>query len=237
MYHVRAVAAATTFAAATSIAAASAGEPIEITFVDHVTAGMIEQDVYVERDPGSGQVWRINADEAEAFTGATAYRTAAPQHHSPMDPGNNGPYAAGEPLDFTVGEWLSGTGTANYACDGDTTTFAAVFEDLVPDATYTMWNFFMAMPLTDPFSTYDLPMGARDGSQATFTTDADGNAAYQVAFDGCMQMSGAQLASGLAIAYHSDGKTYGTHPGDTGSNAHIQLFAMLPSQDTVVAQR
>ncbi len=236
MYQVRAIAAAT-FAAATSIAAANAGEPMKITFVDHVTAGMIEQDVYVEREPGSGQVWRINADERDAFADAVAYRTAAPQHHSPMDPANNGPYAAGEPFDFKVGEWLSGTGTATYACDGKTTEFAAQFTGLVPNGTYTLWNFFMATPVSQPFSTYDLPMGARDGSQTGFVTDANGNADYQVSFDGCLQMSGAQLASGIAINYHSDGNTYGPHPGEFGTISHIQLFAVLPSQDTVVAQR
>ena len=36
----------------------------EVAFVDHIAAGMIEQDVFVEKVPGSGSVFRV--DEAEA---------------------------------------------------------------------------------------------------------------------------------------------------------------------------
>ena len=43
-------------------------------------------------------------------------------------------------------------------------------------------------------------------------------------------MSGEHLSSGLAIAYHSDGKTYGPLAGDFGSKAHVQLFLMLPKR-------
>jgi hypothetical protein len=34
--------------------------------------------------------------------------------------------------------------------------------------------------------------------------------------------------AGLAIAYHSDGNTYGAEPGDFGLNSHVQMFLGLP---------
>ena len=36
----------------------------ELAFVDHIEAGMIEQDVFIEKVPGSGLVFRV--DEADA---------------------------------------------------------------------------------------------------------------------------------------------------------------------------
>lgn len=236
MFQTRSFVAAAAFAAAVAPAAANAGEAIEVQLVDHVTAGFIEQDVFVERQPGSGDVWRIAADERDAWADATVYTSARPQHHDPMNPTNTGPFAAGENLGFTMDQWLTASGTATYTCDGEMTTIDATFEGLVPDAVYTLWAFFMPMPATEPFSTYDLPLGARDGSQSVFETDATGAATYAATFKGCMQMTGPQLASGIAVNFHSDGNTYGPAPGDFGANAHIQLFGLFPAQETVVAQ-
>jgi hypothetical protein len=36
------------------------------------------------------------------------------------------------------------------------------------------------------------------------------------------------MVAGLAIAYHSNGDTYGALPGAFGLNSHIQLMTMLP---------
>jgi hypothetical protein len=36
----------------------------------------------------------------------------------------------------------------------------------------------------------------------------------------------------IAAAYHSDGKSYGTLPGDFGLNSHVQLAAVIPSPDS-----
>jgi hypothetical protein len=41
-------------------------------------------------------------------------------------------------------------------------------------------------------------------------------------------MSDVWTTSMLAINWHSNGKTYGGHPGAFGSVAHIPLFVMLP---------
>ena len=39
--------------------------------------------------------------------------------------------------------------------------------------------------------------------------------------------------SGLAIAYHSDAKTYGPLPGEFGSNSHIHLYLGLPKRSGI----
>ncbi|MCP4306595.1 MAG: hypothetical protein GY788_17340, partial [bacterium] len=101
---------------------------------------------------------------------------------------------------------------------------------LMPEGVYTLWHFFMAMPTTDPFiGTFDLPVGARDGSDSVFQADAKGGARFQKTIAPCLQMSGEHLASGLAVAYHSDGSTYGPLPGEFATDTHIQLFMLLPA--------
>ena len=46
-------------------------------------------------------------------------------------------------------------------------------------------------------------------------------------------MTERQLAAVLAIAYHSDGKTYGVLPGPFGQKTHVQLFTMLPEEKDI----
>ena len=211
-------------------------KPIQLTFVDHLTAGLIEQDVFVEKTPGSGKVYRILPEEREKYLDAPVYTTAKSHHHDPFDVKKCGPYKKGQALGITMGEWLGGTGTAVYECEAGWGTIKASFEKLVPNATYTMWHFFMPAPPTEPFSgTLDVPMGDRDGTQSIFTTDSKGRAKLDIKFERCLQLSNSQLASGVAIALHSDEKTYGSHPGPFGSVTHVQLFAMLPHVNDHIA--
>ena len=186
---------------------AFAGESIELEFVDHIKAKMIEQDVYVDK-MADGTVFRVTMEDADQFTNAKVFRTAAPVEHAPMDASQLGPYQAGQELDFTLGEWLSASGTASLTCDGDKGALRAEFQNLVPNGLYTMWNFFAGQQLAK-FHTYDLPVGAPDGSEAEFTADGKGNAIYEATFEPCLQGTTPQLMAGLAIAYHSDGMTHG----------------------------
>ena len=215
-----------------------ADKTIRLTFVDHLQAGLIEQDVYVERVPGSGEVFRVLPEEREKYLDAPVYTAAQSIHHDPFDPNGCGPYPKGEPMGMTLREWLGGSGTATYRCEEGWGTFKASFENLVPNATYTLWHFFMPTPPTKPFTgTLDLPIGERDGSQSVFTTDSKGRATLDIQFEHCLQLTDKQLASGLAIALHSDDKTYGPAPGDFGKVTHVQLFTMLPEvQDMVAGQ-
>lgn len=207
-------------------APALAGE-VEVTFVDHITAEMIEQDVYVERD--GGMVFRVTPADYSDHMDAKVYTTAAGVEHDPMGMDKIGPYEKGMELGFTLDEWLNATGTAKITCENGAGSISAEFENLVPDGLYTMWQFWMGMPLPAHFSTYDMPVGARDGSESVFTADANGNAVYEASFEPCLQGGGSQLGSGLAIAYHSDGMTYGYEPGSMGDKTHIHLFSMLPT--------
>ena len=209
--------------------------PLKLSFVDHVKAGMIEQDVYVEKVAGSGQVHRINPDEFEKFKDAQAYGTANVIHHAPFNPDANGPYEKGQDLGFTLAEWLAGSGTGTYTCRAGTGTLDVTFSKLVPNGVYTMWYAVAGkshMGCKDcPFATVDWPMGSSDGAQSVFNADASGNAHFNQSFKSCLELSDKRLMAMLAIAYHSDGNTYGPNPGPFGRGSHVQLFTGLPDKD------
>jgi hypothetical protein len=204
-------------------------EPTEVTFIDHVKAEMIEQDVFVEREPGSNQVYRVTLEEKDKFLSQPVFTAAETTKHDPMNPEEVGPYPKGRALGFSLAEWLSATGTATVSCEEGKGQLDASFQNLVPNGVYTMWHYFVAWPLTEPFSSYDLPVGDRDGSQSSFVADAQGNAVYSQSFEPCLQGTGNQLIAGVAIAYHSDGRTYGDHPGSFGDVSHVHLFADFPA--------
>jgi hypothetical protein len=215
-----------TFAFLVTPVVATAGDTVELTFVDHIKAEMIEQDVFVDK-MSDGTVFRVTKEDAGKFNDAQVFRTAAPVEHAPMDATKIGPYPAGSPLDFTLGEWLSASGTATLTCNNGNGSLRAEFQNLVPDGLYTMWNFFAGQQLAK-FHTYDLPVGAPDGSEAAFKADEKGHAIYEVSFAPCLQGTTPQLMAGLAIAYHSDGMTHGYEPGPMGNKSHVQLFTAIP---------
>ncbi len=211
-----------------------ASTTIELVFVDHLKAGLIEQDVFVEKEVGSGEVYRLLPTEREKYLNAEVFTSKKGHHHDPFDKLKVGPYKKGRSLGITLQEWLYASGAASYTCEDGWGTFKAQFTNLVPNATYTMWHFFMPAPPTVPFTgTLDLPMGDREGKQSVFKTDAEGNASLNESFEHCLQLGGSQLMSGMAIALHSDSNTYGSEPGDFGKLAHVHLFAMLPKEDEV----
>jgi hypothetical protein len=207
---------------------ASAGTAIKLQFVNHLQAKLPEQDVYIERPMGSGKVYRVTA--ADKDMSAPLYAAATVIKHDPFNPKALGPYGKGRSLGFTLGQWLAAKGSGTYSCDRGKGTVTARFESLVPSGVYTMWYFFLPMPPPQPFTgTLDLPLGARDGTQNTFVARADGKAFYRLSFKPCLQLSGEQVAAGLAIAWHSDGKTYASDPGPFGTVSHVQLFLLLPA--------
>ena len=201
----------------------------EIAFVTHVEVEVAEQDVFILREAGSRDVFRPGP--AERDMAAPLYAAAEPQHHAPFDPAASGPFPKGAPLGITLGDWLKAEGGGSYSCEDGQGHLQLQFTGLVPDGVYTIWHFFMASPPTEPFiGTYDLPLGSRDGAQSIFIADAQGNGSYDQSFTPCLQLSGEHLSAGLALNWHSDGKTYGVLPGDFAKNAHIQLFTGLPTR-------
>ena len=214
---------------------ACAQKPIEVTFVDHIKADLIEQDVFVEKTVGSGEVYRINPDEFDTYKNAPVFATTKVVHHAPFNADHNGPYAKGRALGMSLADWLSASGNATYVCKRDKGRIDASFTKLVPNGTYTLWYAFAGkahMGCKDcPFSTVDFPMGAPDGSQSVFQADGSGSADFGLDFSPCLELTGERLMAMLAIAYHSDGNTYGPGPGPFGIGSHVQLFAGLPEKD------
>ncbi|MEM0949675.1 MAG: hypothetical protein AAGK37_19910 [Pseudomonadota bacterium] len=199
---------------------------LDITFRSHVADGLAEQDVYVRADGG---VVRPGPNFGDTST--PLYASAQPQAHAPGDPDALGPFPAGAELGITLGDWLKGSGTGRYHCENGQGHLSVAFENLVPEGVYTIWHFFMANGATDTFiGTFDLPVGAFDGSQSVLVADAEGAATLDQSFADCLQLTGPQLMAGLALNWHSDGETYGVLPGLFGHNAHIQLYTDLPAQ-------
>lgn len=204
----------------------------KLHFINHLQAKMPEQDVYIERVAGSGEVFRVTANDKDM--NAPLYAAAEPVKH---DPKAVGPYRKGRALGIGVGQWLAATGTGTNECAGGQGSVTTAFRKLVPNGLYTMWYAFLvrALPPERGFTgVLPLPLGKRDGSQNTFRADAAGNARYGLTLTPCLQLSGVQLASGLAIAWHSDGKTYAADSGPPGTVSHVQLFVLLPSEDEVM---
>ncbi len=205
----------------------AAGGSVEVTFVDHITAGMVEQDVFVAKD-GSADVFRVTTEDQAGHLADAVFATTTGLHHDPANMATVGPFAKGNDLGFTLGDWLNASGTGTVSCDDGAGSLSASFTNLVPNGVYTMWSWYVAIPFPEPFATYDLPFGNRSGADAMFTADGDGNASYDGNTGTCLQGSGSQIAEGLAIAYHSDGNTYGPIMGPAGETAHIHLFLLLP---------
>ena len=219
-------------ASTTTTAGAPAGRSVtvDLAFGTHLDMDLPEQDVFIERVPGSGEVFRVTKGDNDMSL--PLYAAAEPVKHDPFNPEAIGPYAKGAPQGLTLGQWLRHAGTGTYRCQDGVGTLQTSFSGLVPEGVYTMWHAFIALPPTEPFSgTLDLPLGARDGSESAFTADAEGKAAFVHSFRPCLEMSDVWTTSMLAINWHSDETTYGGSPGDFGYNAHIPLFLMLPKRE------
>ncbi len=205
---------------------------IDITFKYHIDDNLAEQDVFVQRTARSDVVYRPSVGERDMSL--PLYAAAAPVKHQPFDENAVGPYDKGEALGITLGDWFQGEGKGTYTCVDSEGHLDVTFTNLVPNGTYTMWHYFLAWPPTDPFiGAYDLPIGARDGSEAVFHANAEGGAHVERIFKPCLQLTGEHLASGLAIAWHSDGKTYGPLPGEFAKNSHVQMYMDLPKRSGI----
>ncbi len=205
----------------------ASAQTFDLTFVNHLQAGMAaEQDVHLEHEGVAG-VFRATAEDTDMT--ALLYASAQGKLHDPTNPDAVGPFPKGVPLGVTLGDWLAASGEATITCSGESATVSATFSDLIPNGVYTLWYSFLALPPTSPLTVMNLPLGARDGSQNAVLADENGNAVYTLESAPCLQPSTAQVGSMLALNYHSDGRTYGLDPGQFGYNAHIQLFALLPT--------
>lgn len=97
-------------------------------------------------------VYRILPTERKDYLDAELYKTAEPQKHDPFNARNAGPFKKGAKAGMTLGDWVSAKGQATYKCEDGWGKYEASFENFVPNANYTMWQFFMAKASTDPFT-------------------------------------------------------------------------------------
>lgn len=207
-----------------------------VPMVTHVAFGVFEMDVFIERATEPGKAYRPTPAEASSpvTRDAPLYTTASETPHDPTFT-NAGPFEKGPALNMDLGDWIAATGAAAYLCDdGADAALDASFSRLVPNGVYTFWN--ARLDFTDGAITggEDIPMGAADGSQSAFRADAHGNARLSVSWTGCNAASTAGPGIGptgfarvFAIAYHSDGQTYGATPGPFGKSSHVQLFGIV----------
>lgn len=186
---------------------------LPLRFATHIAAGMAEVDVFVEDEANPGQVVRLEGYEIKGAAMLARPLYAGGGTTSLRD-GRKGPYAKGTALGFSLGNWLGARATGTYTIDGNTGTIAFTARRLVPNGLYTLWC------LADKLGA----CGAADGTENTFRADADGRAATRV------RVSANPAIAIIALAYHSDGRTYGASPGIFGVNSHVHLFIRLPQR-------
>ena len=208
----------------------AAKERMEVKLLTHIQMDLPEQDVFVESASDATKVVRVEGAEAKKVEtlAKKGYASTAAVPHDPLKVGPNplGPFPKGAALDFTLGKWLDGTGSGGYTVDGDEATVDLSMQKLVPNATYTLWCSRLKFP-PNP-SIVDKPCGKADGSENVFKTDASGKGTIHLTMP-ALEPSTKEVASLLALAYHSDGKTYGSEPGEFGLHTHVQLAWLLPA--------
>lgn len=204
---------------------------VELQLISHVAAGMAEQDVYVAKVEGAGEVFRLTGEEIESYKDAPVYASQEAIEHDLFGLSDNplGPYPQGAPMGFTLGEWLAAGATGTYTVQGGQATIDLAFTNLVPNGVYTLWCATVNTPPN--VSIVDKPCGAPDGSENLFTADAGGNAIFRLTVPPLVNTTDTSLQV-IAAAYHSDGKSYGSMPGDFGLNSHVQIAAIVPPPDS-----
>lgn len=212
-----------------------AGETLSlaIEFGNHIQLELPEQDVYIEMEEGAeGEVFRVDVEEASNPDNLTktAYASVEETHHDPFKIGDDplGPFEKGASLNFTLEEWLNGSGSGMYAEDDGKATLELAFSSLVPESTYTLWCSRLTFP--PEVAVVDLPCGALDGSENSFTTDVEGNANVTLEVKP-FEESTESTVNVIAVAYHSDGNTYGAQPGPFGKDTHVQLAFIVPAPE------
>jgi hypothetical protein len=184
-----------------------------------------------EAEEDIGQVVRVEGELSEETLAEEVYATAAATGHDPFKVTENplGPFDGGKSLGLTLQQWLDASGIGIYTVNKDNAEIDLSFKNLVPNGVYTVWCSSIKLPPEPEFT--DMPCGAEDGSENSFTADEKGTASFSLKLQ-ALEPSTEEVSSMIAVAYHSDGKTYGASPGDFGSNTHVQLFYMLPESKT-----
>ena len=108
-----------------SIPANAQDVSLDLAFVTHLDIDLPEQDVFIEREAGSGNVYRVT--KGDHNMNAPLYAAADYVPHDPFNPDAVGPYKKGAPLGMTLGQWLKQSGQGTYTCEGGTGTLELTF--------------------------------------------------------------------------------------------------------------
>ena len=60
--------------------------PVELEFLTHVGQGIVEQDVFIERVEGSGELYRIAPAEVDKYADSKLFATKDRIPYEPFDP-------------------------------------------------------------------------------------------------------------------------------------------------------
>ncbi len=89
---------------------------LDLAFVTHLDMNLHEQDVYIERQINSGEVYRVTAGDHDM--NAPLYASATKVPHDPFNPESVGPFPKGRSLNLTLGQWLRQTGQGSLHIQG-----------------------------------------------------------------------------------------------------------------------
>lgn len=119
--------------------------------------------------------------------------------------------------------WLDAWGFAIAHADEDGNLVVDIYaNNLVPEGVYTLWGVNMGM--------VGMQVAPAGGAEANaFTASEDGDIAFTVTVgaDESYEM--------LAVAYHSDGQTYGDEPGAMGEVTFTHLMGAFPGMEAAPA--
>lgn len=197
---------------------------MDIQFVNHIQAGLAEQDVFIEKS--SVPVTEVIRPVAEDVNGNALplYAAASAVKDDPFKVEANplGPFTKGRALGLSLQQWLQARGGGTYTPDGERSELHLKFEGLVPNGSYTVLTPRISFPPN--FSVQPGIAGAPDGSQAMMHADASGRAAFDLTMN-ALPESTKETASVIILAYNSEG----AWRGEFGKNTHQQLVAFLPA--------
>jgi hypothetical protein len=216
--------------------AAERPDIINVSFSRHVDfpVPMPVQDVYVVlNDSTPDIVYRANPLQSKdpMVMAKEAYATT---NHTPHDPHMEtshpvGPFPRGADLNFTLGDWLSATGSGTYTLKNGNATMNFTFHNLVPNGTYTVW--WAGVVRMPEYRFVVAPAGALNGSENAFKADTEGNAAFHLDLP-ALPAGTNETRTLIVVRYHSDGKIPGQNPGEYGKTAHVQLLYLMPLMET-----
>ena len=206
-------------------------------------------DVYFELNSTTPNlVYRIEQEQARdpIVLAKMAYATISAIPHDPykLTPNALGPFPKGDPLGFSLEEWLSAIGFGTYFDENGNASIHLTFHNLVPNGTYSIWCHRVTSPPN--YKEENTPLGASDGSQSIFKADANGNGTFNLKFKALPATTNVSYADWasmyitkmapirtnvtwtlIGVVYHSDGQTHGAIPGEFGKNAHLQLVHLM----------